>query len=226
MSKSKSKSKTTLKKVARKVALLEQDIESKKAYVGNGTYSALDYTGDNIMIGNLVQGTDASNRTGREIKPTHLRFMAMIRGAQNFTTLNNPVPYRIIIVQDRAYNGTVRPLSQILDTTLPAIGSNNIYMASYNYDYVRGKGDKQNPVTILKDKVGFLNPVASGYGKNNQIIRLNISGKYLSKISYKGGLLSDNTAGTIFAYMLMGSSVTVADNNQYTYRYDLYFKDG
>lgn len=223
---SKSKSKTTLKKVARKVAMLEQDIETKHIYVSSGTYSAIDYTGTNVLCGNMVQGTDASERTGREIKPTHFKFTCLMRGCQTNVAINNPVPYRLLIVQDRGYNTIVRPITQILDTAAPAIGNSNPYMAGYNYDYVRGRGDKQNPVTILKDKTGWLSPIASGYGNMAKLLRLNVSGKYLSKISYVGGAAADIRSGAIFVYLLTGTSATQADNNQLIWRYDLYYKDG
>ena len=43
----------------------------------------------------------------------------LVRGCLTNATINPPVPYRILIFQDRAYNGgVVRPIEQVLEIEL------------------------------------------------------------------------------------------------------------
>ena len=175
----------------------------------------------------IAAGTEYDERNGREIKPTHAKVQMLVRGCLTNATINPPVPYRILIFQDRAYNGgVVRPIEQVLEIGASPIVSNyNPYTAGYNDDYVRTHNNKQNPVSILKDRVGWLAPCASGYGNIGKLFRLNVSGKYLSKVSFSGIAAADARAGAVFVYFLGGTSATVADNNQAVIRTTLNYYD-
>lgn len=210
-----------------KVGKLEKQDEVKEfnVFVHN-TYTNLTQAGEQRVIGGLTQGTDYNQRIGREIKPYSVSVNLNLRGAQTAGAVANPVPYRIILVQDRGYNGNVRPLSQILEGSSSIAGQHDNYLAGYNDDYVRtSPHNKQNPVTILKDKRGFISPVLSGYGKTQQALNMHVSGRYLSKLSYSGVNSTDLQAGAIILYVWTGTSATASENNQYILKHTIRYLD-
>lgn len=225
---SKSKEMKELNKLKSKVGKLEkaEEVKELNSFV-HTTYTALTNAGETRVIGLIAQGDDYNQRTGREIKPYSVQVNMNVQGAQSFVTNANSVPYRIILVQDRAYNGTARPIDQILEGSNPTAGTYDNYIAGYNDDFVRtSDNNKHNPVTILKDKKGFLSPVASGYGKCWQTLNFSVAGRYLSKISYIGGGTADVRGGALLLYMFTGTSATVAQNNQVLLKHTLRFLDG
>lgn len=210
-----------------KVGKLEKQDEVKELNVFvHNTYTNMTQVGDTRVIGGITQGTDYNQRIGREIKPYSVHVNMEFRGATISSAINTPVPYRVLLVQDRGYNGVVRPLSEILEGTSFTAGQYDNYLAGYNDDFVRtSPHNKQNPVSILKDKRGFIVPIASGYGKCWQALNLHVSGKYLSKMSYAGVGSADLRAGAIILYVWSGVSATAGENNQMILKHTLRYID-
>lgn len=200
------------------------------------TYGTYPLTGD--MGGNTIQaiaqGDDYNQRVGRIIHPYSLTIDFFLRGPQSnaglagtFNLPVNPVPWRIIVFQDMGYNGTVRPLSDILEASnIVNVGFMDNYISGYNDDFVRtGKHNNTNPIKILFDKRGWFVGTNSGYSDHiGQWVKCRVPGSKLSPINFNGAAVANNRAGSIFYYVLLGQDAA-ANNGSYLVRQTLKYTD-
>lgn len=179
----------------------------------------------NGAFNQIAQGTDYINRLGREVTPYFIELELFLNGSSANVA---PNPYRLIIYQDRGFNGTTLPdLSNILNLSTATGGEYQNIMASYNPDYVAHKGDRKNRFKILLDRTGILG--TRGTTPSNIPISKHIRIKKYFKspevINYKGVAATDAVGGAIFYILMMGTSATEASNASAQVRTRILFTD-
>lgn len=224
-----------LKNLKHKVSKISVSREIKElTALPHNTYGVYTQTGDTRVVPLIAQGDDYNNRVGRQIHPTSLAIDFFLRGPQSntgavgtFTAPVNPVPWRIIVVQDMAYNGSTKPLSQILEATSAVSGENDNYISGYNDDYVKvGKHSKDNPVKILMDKRGWFVGTATGYSDHiGKWVKCRISGSRLKSIQFAGTTTTDVRSGCIYYYVLLGADSNGNNNGSFLVRSTLRYYD-
>lgn len=222
-------------KLKHKVLKLDVAREIKElTALPHNTYGNYTNAGDARDMTQIIQGDDYNQRVGRQIVPTSLAIDFYLRGPQSnngvagtFNAPVNPVPWRIIVFQDMSYNGTVRPLADILEATNATINTYDNYVSGYNDDFVKvGKHSKDNPVRILFDRKGWFVGTASGYSSHiGQWVKCRVSGQKLKTISYNGTAANTNRSGSLFYYILLGPDTTALNNGSYVVRHTLRYYD-
>lgn len=193
--------------------------------LGGSTTQALVNVVFNGVINLVAQGPDYTQRLAREIKPYLVEVELFLNGTSSNVA---PNPYRLIVYQDRGFNGTTLPdLSNILNGVSSLAGEYQNFMASYNPDYVAHRGDRKNRFKILMDKQGVLGTRGTT-PSNLPITRYIKATKYLKNaevINYRGGAATDYIGGSIFYILLLGTSATAADNASAQVRTRMLFTD-
>lgn len=187
------------------------------------TFGTYGNTGDTRVVTLIPEGLDYNQREGRQVIPTSLAIDFFLRGPQSnvgtagtFTSPVNPVPYRIIVVQDMSYQGTTRDIADVLEAT-NMVANNNYdnYISGYNDDNVAvNKHTKDNPIRILMDKRGWFVGTASGYSSHiGQWVKCRVSGSKLKPVQFNGALASNGRSGAIYYYVLLGADNVYTINN-------------
>lgn len=203
---------------------------SNTALNGSYTYANVVY---NPAISLVAQGADYNQRVGREIKPYMIEIEAVLNGS---STPGLDAPYRLIVYQDRGYDGATLPsLNMLLVNPSTATGEFNNYFASYNPDYVAHKGDRKNRYKILIDKKGFVSPriaqtssAAAAYNNNNKTSTCICVKKWFKNpeiINYSGTANNTHVGGSIFFVLFLGNSSTAVDNTSCHMRTRLLYTD-
>lgn len=195
------------------------------------------YTFTNMIYNNALsiipQGTDYNQRVGREVKPQYLEINLILNGK---STAGLDHPYRLIVYQDRGYDGSNLPsMNMILSGYSATNGEYQNWLASFNPDYVSHKGDRKNRFKILVDKKGFVSPrivtsaaITDTYNNSrNSSINVRVSKKLKSAeiINYSGSAQNTHVAGSIFYILFLGNSSTATDNASAQLRTRLLYTD-
>lgn len=200
-------------------------------YTGNNTATTGFLAGSAVImnpaLSYIPEGASYDERVGREIMPISISMDVVLRAPSTGTL---PIPWRLLVFQDRGYAGTAITLAQLLQQ--PSVGATQYgtLTAPYNPDFVAHKGDRKNRIKILIDKKGMINPrnAQEGYPAGGAIpITYNRSvypsvvkihatrSKGLSKINYQGPNNTDFVGGSIFYFLMLGYDITSGNPSGY-----------
>lgn len=206
-------------------------------YTGSNSCTSGSYQFTNMIYNNALsiipQGSDYNQRVGREVKPQYIELSIVLNG---MSAVGLDHPYRLIVYQDRGYDGSNLPaLNWLVSSPSGAAGDYQTFMGDYNPDYVAHKGDRKNRFKILVDKRGFVSPriqtttAVATTGNNNrnssQFINIRKKLKGADIINYSGTGQATHVAGSIFYFLTLGNGATTAENCSAQIRTRLLYTD-
>lgn len=231
--------KKELNKLKKRVGELQPETK-ETVYIADtitGDYTGLNTATTGFLAGTAVlmnpafsyipEGPSYDERVGREIMPKSVTIDLVLRAP---STGSLPIPWRLIVFQDRGYAGTAATLAQLLQQPSSGATQYSTLTAPYNPDFVAHKGDRKNRYKIIIDKKGMINPrnAQEGYPAAAAIpitynrygypsvVKIHASrSKGLSKMNFQGPNNTDFVGGAIFYFLMLGYDVTAGNPSGY-----------